>query len=46
MTNEEQKLTKNIERLKSGKISEYLKLSGSDFNSHRYEYVLKGEIEL
>ena len=46
MTNEEQQLTKSYEKLKQGKVSEFLRLNSQDFNSNKYEEVLKGQIEL
>lgn len=46
MTNEEKQLTKSYEKLKQGKVSEFLKLNSQDFSSNRYEEILKGQIEL
>lgn len=46
MTSEERQLTKSYEKLKQGKVSEFLRLNSQDFHSNKYEEVLKGQIEL
>lgn len=39
-------VNENLERLKNGKIGDYLRLRAMDFNSYKYENILKGEMEL